>query len=236
MLDEESHFKRQPEFQTDASQVLEPSELRGTYCISIDDTPSNAMKSISHSPAAKETTHGRLMPSTISLEAGNSKDFVLSFHLENGHSNQQPYGWHRNNERAARGLSFVDVSSTILEDWEGELVWTETLLLHSRQNPSSYVHLAYAWGQQPGFHEDIAKIVTERRRKQAFQYPRISTLSAESSTTGETSATRKSEGSSTAGLDPTAESLAASYHAFLADSFDAESWNLSNHSSQNWRS
>ena len=65
----------------------------------------------------------------------------------------KPRGWHRQAERACRGLPQVAVD-TPLEDWEQDLVQVETLLLSGTED-AVFRHLAKAWGQEEGFHSQV---------------------------------------------------------------------------------
>jgi hypothetical protein len=82
-------------------------------------------------------------------------------HLKDGFDASKPPAWHRNEERAARGLYPVHNPATQLECWERELVWMEILLLTGNTN-SSFRHLARGWGRDKGFHMVLAQFICER--------------------------------------------------------------------------
>jgi hypothetical protein len=75
----------------------------------------------------------------------------------------QPPGWHRNNERRARGLHPVPSIATQLEPWERQLALFEILLLSGGTPYANFKDLAHAWGREKGFHCVLSNSVCERR-------------------------------------------------------------------------
>lgn len=71
-------------------------------------------------------------------------------------------GWHRDEERASRGLSRAGRRSHFLP-WEKQMVVTETLLLAGASDANGvYRDLAWAWGRKQGFHQDLVAQFFER--------------------------------------------------------------------------
>lgn len=75
----------------------------------------------------------------------------------------KPFGWHRNEERQARGLKPLADLSTELEAWERQLAVVETLLLGGGTPYANFQHLAHGWGRAKGFHSALITNVCERR-------------------------------------------------------------------------
>ena len=78
--------------------------------------------------------------------------------LHEGYQNQKPAGWHRRQERSARGLATTTMQQQQLEPWEMELLLVEILVL-TGHDPSGFVHLAHAWGQPTGFHLHLGRSI-----------------------------------------------------------------------------
>jgi hypothetical protein len=80
-------------------------------------------------------------------------------------STHKPFGWHRNEERQARGWKpLVDLElSSQLEEWERQLAVVETLLLGGGTPYANFQHLAHGWGRQKGFHSALITNVCQRR-------------------------------------------------------------------------
>lgn len=72
-------------------------------------------------------------------------------------------GWHRNQERRARGLYPVKGLSVQLEPWERQLALIEIMLLSGGTPYANFRELAHAWGREKGFHHVLANSVCERR-------------------------------------------------------------------------
>mmetsp|Transcript_33349 Transcript_33349/g.37929 ORF Transcript_33349/g.37929 Transcript_33349/m.37929 type:complete len:390 (-) Transcript_33349:100-1269(-) len=108
-----------------------------------------------------ESVYDRILPESIGWS--NPKvPMPLILHLKDGFDRMKPRGWHRNEERRARGLPPVNKPAVQLEGWERELVWMEICLLSG--NPeSSFRALARAWGRDKGFHMVLAQFICERR-------------------------------------------------------------------------
>lgn len=75
----------------------------------------------------------------------------------------KPSGWHRNEERQARGMQPVKNTSAQLESWERQLAVVETLLLGGGTPYASFKDLAHGWGRRKGFHLALINNVCERR-------------------------------------------------------------------------
>ena len=104
-----------------------------------------------------------ILPESIGWSASNDDETMpLIKHLKDGFDQEKPRGWHRNEERRARGLPPVPNPAVQLEGWERELVWLEICLL-SGCPKSSFRHLARSWGRDKGFHMVLAQFICERR-------------------------------------------------------------------------
>ena len=86
----------------------------------------------------------------------------LVAHLKKGFDENRPRGWHRNEERRARGLWPVSKAAVQLQGWERELVWMEICIL-SGSSQASFRHLARAWGRDKGFHMVLTQFICQRR-------------------------------------------------------------------------
>jgi hypothetical protein len=75
----------------------------------------------------------------------------------------KPFGWHRNEERKARGLKPLADLDTHLEEWERQLAVVETLLLGGGTPYANFQNLAHGWGRTKGFHSALITNVCERR-------------------------------------------------------------------------
>ncbi|KAL3908478.1 MAG: hypothetical protein SGARI_003044 [Bacillariaceae sp.] len=108
----------------------------------------------------------------------------LVAHLREGAQNK-PVGWHRNEERRARGLWPVTSLSTQLEPWERQLALVEILLLSGGTPHANFKDLAHGWGREKGFHNVLASSVCERRgeveRKRRSDAGKIMTAEARES-------------------------------------------------------
>jgi hypothetical protein len=112
-------------------------------------------------PPTGPSVYDRVIPESLSWTADMGTVMPLVQHLKDGFVAVKPPAWHRNEERAARGLFPIHNSATQLEGWERELVWMEILLLTG--NPSSsFRHLARGWGRDKGFHMVLAQYICER--------------------------------------------------------------------------
>lgn len=70
-------------------------------------------------------------------------------------------GWHRNEERLARGLPPIYDTNQPLDAWERELIWTEILLLSGVAE--SYESFAKAWGQEDNFHVLLTQFICDQQ-------------------------------------------------------------------------
>lgn len=108
-----------------------------------------------------ESVYDSILPESIGW-TNQQETMPLVKHLKEGFETSKPRGWHRNEERRARGLTPVTNPAIQLEGWERELVWHEILLL-SGCPQSSFRHLARSWGRDKGFHMVLAQFICERR-------------------------------------------------------------------------
>ena len=83
-------------------------------------------------------------------------------HLRAGVETNQPMGWHRADERAARGAKPVTGNSVQFEPWERQLVMFEAFLINGNAG-HSYKDLAHGWGREKGFHTILINQICERR-------------------------------------------------------------------------
>lgn len=109
------------------------------------------------------SVYDTILPQSIAWKAsaGCGRMPMIS-HLKDGFDRNKPSGWHRNEERMARGLPPVTNPAAQLEGWERELVWMEILILTGVPG-GSFRHLARAWGRDKGFHMVLAQFICERR-------------------------------------------------------------------------
>ena len=90
-----------------------------------------------------------------------AQHFVDNAHLE--------AGWHRKNERLARGIRPPKSASTQLEPWEKQLAVLEIALMagtgcdHTKTAALYHKHIAHAWGREKGFHKIILEHICVRR-------------------------------------------------------------------------
>jgi hypothetical protein len=149
-------------------------------CISDDARPSSSSASGRSSPPPIPSVYDSVLPASLAWrmngpkrrgasEDGNHSDMpFVEFLKTNG--SHLPGGWHRRQERHARGYPLTSASIPEWDDWERELIWTELLLVtgaaaSSDDRPDATTDLlAHAWGCRPGFHaEFIAQWIGERR-------------------------------------------------------------------------
>mmetsp|Transcript_17601 Transcript_17601/g.26082 ORF Transcript_17601/g.26082 Transcript_17601/m.26082 type:complete len:328 (-) Transcript_17601:110-1093(-) len=76
---------------------------------------------------------------------------------------KEPAGWHRNDERRARGMFPVVSLASQLEPWERQLALVEILLLSGGTPYANFKDLAHGWGREKGFHHLLVSSVCERR-------------------------------------------------------------------------
>ncbi|KAL3921293.1 MAG: hypothetical protein SGILL_002821 [Bacillariaceae sp.] len=117
------------------------------------------------------SVYDEILPKSIAHRQGDNCNPLVSF-LKVGFDQGKPSGWHRNEERAARGLIQIDKPATQLENWERELVFYEILVLSGAPG-SSFRHLARAWARDKAFHTVLANYIfsrfgsVERKRRPA---------------------------------------------------------------------
>jgi hypothetical protein len=63
-----------------------------------------------------------VLPRSISFSPARGRVMPLIAHLKHGFDTLKPPAWHRNEERAARGIIQIDNPAQQLEGWERELV------------------------------------------------------------------------------------------------------------------
>jgi hypothetical protein len=73
-------------------------------------------------PAQGRSVFDDILPKSISYSAAKGGVMPLIAHLQHGFECHKPPAWHRNEERAARGIVQIDNPGTQLEGWERELV------------------------------------------------------------------------------------------------------------------
>mmetsp|Transcript_5976 Transcript_5976/g.8694 ORF Transcript_5976/g.8694 Transcript_5976/m.8694 type:complete len:780 (+) Transcript_5976:48-2387(+) len=112
-----------------------------------------------------ESVYDKIIPASIAwkvtkkrIEEKELMPFVK--HLRDG--KDLPSAWHRNQERASRGIRPVSSTSLQLEVWERQLVLLEIMLITGTMW-SSNKDLAHAWGREKGFHNIIMNQVCNRR-------------------------------------------------------------------------
>jgi len=108
---------------------------------------------------ASVSVYEMIIPDSLGW-CGEGKLPLIQF-LQEGFDEQRPRGWHRNEERRARGLNEVFNPAIQFECWERELVWMEICLLSGAQQ-ASFRHLARAWGRDKGFHTVLAQFICQR--------------------------------------------------------------------------
>jgi hypothetical protein len=70
---------------------------------------------------AVESVYDRILPQSVAWHSSMSTLMPLIQHLADGFESNKPPGWHRNEERQARGLVPVHNAAMQLETWEREL-------------------------------------------------------------------------------------------------------------------
>ena len=109
--------------------------------------------------------YDQILPASISYRPDESGSVMpLVAHLKMGFDENRPRGWHRNNERRARGLWPVSNAAMQLQGWERELVWMEICIL-SGSSEASFPHLARAWGRDKGFHTVLTQFMCQRSNR-----------------------------------------------------------------------
>lgn len=114
-------------------------------------------------PPSGQSVYDSIIPASLGFRPTAERPVMpLVAHLKQGFDENRPRGWHRNDERRARGLWPVSKAAMQLTGWERELVWMEILLLSGTPG-ASFRHLARAWGRDKGFHMVLAQFICERR-------------------------------------------------------------------------
>lgn len=113
-------------------------------------------------PPCGESVYDSIIAESIAWCPRVGAQMPLIAHLKAGFDAGKPPGWHRNEERRARGLWPVTSPATHFDAWERELVWTEILIL-TGNSQTSFRHLARAWGRDKGFQAILAQFICERK-------------------------------------------------------------------------
>jgi hypothetical protein len=113
-------------------------------------------------PATGFSVYDEILPKSISYDVKKGGEMPLIMHLKHGFQTNKPPAWHRNEERAARGIIQIDNPAQQLMGWERELVWMEILVLTGVPG-ASFRHLARAWGRDKGFHMVLAQFICGRQ-------------------------------------------------------------------------
>jgi len=114
-------------------------------------------------PPSGHSVYDYIIPASLAFQPSPQNEIMpLVAHLKMGFDQNRPRGWHRNDERRARGLWPVSKAAMQLQGWERELVWMEICIL-SGNSHASFRHLARAWGRDKGFHMVLAQFICQRR-------------------------------------------------------------------------
>uniref|UniRef100_A0A7S3P3P6 Uncharacterized protein n=1 Tax=Amphora coffeiformis TaxID=265554 RepID=A0A7S3P3P6_9STRA len=113
--------------------------------------------------AQVESVNDRVIPASLSWTPRSGGPMPLIAHLKDGMDAKKPPGWHRNEERRARRQPPVAQLMTEFEDWEIELLYSESLIL-TGTSQLSFKFLAFGWGREVGFHTELVKSVCASRR------------------------------------------------------------------------
>ena len=123
-----------------------------------------ACQIISEEAQQVESVSDRVIPASLSwTPRGSGGPMPLVAHLKEGMDGKKPPGWHRNEERRARHQAPVAQLMTEFDDWEIELLYSESLIL-TGTSQLSFKYLAYGWGREVGFHIELVKSVFASRR------------------------------------------------------------------------
>lgn len=106
----------------------------------------------------------RIIPDSVAWTPRTGTPMPLITHLREGFERSRQVAWHRNQERRIRGYAPRTDASQALEDWEMELIFTETLAL-SGTSRLAFRYLALAWGRQEGFHSHILQTHCSKRSR-----------------------------------------------------------------------
>jgi hypothetical protein len=80
------------------------------------------VKSEGPPPIQGKSVFDEILPKSISYSPSKGGVMPLIAHLKHGFDTSKPPAWHRNEERAARGILQIDNPAQQLEGWERELV------------------------------------------------------------------------------------------------------------------
>ena len=127
--------------------------------------------------AQVESVQDRVIPASLSWTPRSGGPMPLIAHLKDGMDAKKPPGWHRNEERRARRQPPVAQLMTDFEDWEIELLYSESLIL-TGTSQLSFKFLAFGWGREVGFHTELVKSVCASRRVMLPPFSRSTTISA----------------------------------------------------------
>jgi hypothetical protein len=130
--------------------------------IDLKETTIDILPSTVPPPPSGQSVYDFVIPASLAFQPNGEELMPLVAHLKQGFDENRPRGWHRNDERRARGLWPVTKAAMQLQGWERELVWMEICIL-SGNNQASFRHLARAWGRDKGFHMVLAQFICERR-------------------------------------------------------------------------
>lgn len=108
-----------------------------------------------------ESVYENIIPSSIGWQIISMKPMPLAIFLEYGFTSNMPFGWHRLCEQMAAKQPVTDPEID-LDAWETDLVWAEIMLLTGLPE-QNFIHLARAWGRQPGFHIQFARDMCRHR-------------------------------------------------------------------------
>jgi hypothetical protein len=112
-----------------------------------------------------ESVYDVIIPASVAWKATKKRVedrevMPLVQHLRDG-ADLKPSGWHRSDERKARGVRPIQSLSVQFEPWERQLVMFEILCI-SGTMWNSHKDLAHAWGREKGFHNILTGQVCER--------------------------------------------------------------------------
>jgi hypothetical protein len=113
--------------------------------------------------APVESVIDRIIPSSLVWSPRSGGLMPLIAHLKDGMVAKKPPGWHRNEERRAHQQPPVAQLLTEFDEFEMDLLYTESLLL-TGTSQANFKYLAYGWGREVGFHLDLIMRVCARRR------------------------------------------------------------------------
>jgi len=144
-----------------------------TVVVSYHHPSRSAAPSSSLATSSVVSVYESILPNSVgwkhsaALQGCSIADMPLVQHLKDGFGKTE--GWHRNEERRARGLH---LSQEDFEEWETKLAWMEFLLLSSSGTSSEDDHhfryLSHAWGPDR-FHTLLAQFVGQAAEAASFE-------------------------------------------------------------------